>query len=140
LGRVLLGEPSALGEIRQERHRDALRVTATDADGDALSLKVRAGGRTQPVDMLDFSYSERGADLLRQSNHAVGRPPVRLGRSSARLDLGHHAWARLTRDLGMSTRPTMSLTWADGSETMTHLERIGDADHGSTSPIAPDPG
>ena len=33
----------------------------------------------------------------------------------------------------------MSLAWADGSETMTHLERLGDAGHRSTSPIAKDP-
>ncbi len=139
MGRVLLGAPSALGAIRQERRRDALRVTATDADGEALSLDVHTGGRTQPVDMLGFAYSARGADLLRQSNQAVAsRQSMRLGRSSARLDLGHHGWAQLARDLGMSARPTMSLTWADGSETMTQLERLGDADHRSAPPTAPD--
>jgi hypothetical protein len=37
MGRVLLGEPSALGEIRQERRRRALRVTATDAAGETLT-------------------------------------------------------------------------------------------------------
>jgi hypothetical protein len=139
MGRVLLGEPSALGEIRQERRPGALRVTATDAAGETLSLEVHTGGRTQPVDMLGFAYSGRGADLLRQSNHAVGRQSMRLGRSSARLDLGHHEWAQLARDLGMSTRPTMSLTWADGSETMTHLERLGAGGLRSASPAAPDP-
>ena len=90
MGRVLLGEPSALGEIRQERRRRALRVTATDAAGETLSLEVHTGGRTQPFDGLGFAYSGRDADLLRQSNHAVGRLSMRLGRSSARLDLGHH--------------------------------------------------
>ena len=64
---------------------------------------------------------------------------MRMGGSSARLDLGQHEWAQLAGDLGMSTRPTFSMTWADGSETMTHLERIGDADHHSASPIAPEP-
>jgi hypothetical protein len=33
----------------------------------------------------------------------------------------------------------MSLTERDGSETLTRLERIGNAEQRSTSPAAPDP-
>jgi hypothetical protein len=138
IGRVLLGEPAALGEVRMERRPGALRYTAIDPGGGILTLAVPVGGRTRPIDSgTNCVYSARGGDLLRQSLHNAMHQSMRLGRSSARLDLGQHPWAALARDLGMSMRPWGSVSWSGASETMEHLERIGAADRRSTAPEEP---
>jgi hypothetical protein len=140
LGRVMLGEPSSVGEIRLERGSDIRRATATDQDGGVLRMQVRTGGWTQAVaGSRACTYSARGTDLLRQTLLNAMEASMRVGRSSAQLDLGRHEWAELARDLGMSTRAWGSTTWSGASETMVRLDRLGSADHGPTAPTACEP-
>jgi hypothetical protein len=139
LGRVMLGEPSSVGEIRLERGSDVLRYSVADHVGEVMRFGVRIGGWTQAAEANGCAYSARGADLLRQSLHNEALLSMRLGRSSAQLGLGRHEWAALARDLRMSTRAWGSTTWADASESIEHLERLGAADRRETAPPAPQP-
>jgi hypothetical protein len=139
LSRVLFGDPASLGQIRLEQGRDALRFSATDDGGGVVTLDVPTGERGQPVDSISYLYSVQGTDLLRRSQRNVAaRQSMRLGSSSARLNVGQHEWAQLTRHLGMAAQPAIGLTQTDASVIVDpDRARVGVADHRSppTTPI-----